>query len=257
MPGTRKWSDDIIWEAYALAAQGEDDIIIAKSFGANKITFFRWKKKYKALFNALKAARKNTKKTSKGQQMGLMREYVHGRLPDELKPVWNEIMGSIDNNNVLPEKRLNALLGGVKDDTKARQTLWLYIWFECNFNQSEACRQLGVSHNIVNNVWKKDVDFMNLFSEMNRIKGDFFEGALMQGVRTGNPYLIWQANKTFNRDRGYGESLDVKFSGSVEHNHVISIDELDLSLDVRKEVLEAMRKRNKKLEVDNTAMSRN
>jgi len=240
-----KWSNDFIWKAYALAAQGESSVTIAKSIGVAASALIRWKKKHKALANAIAAGKKKKAPKSNSDRSESMREYVHGRLPEDLKQVWTEIMGADTQGNILPMKRLNALLGNCKDDQKARQTLWLYIWFESNFNQSEACRQMNISHNLVRNVWKKDPDFFNLFNEMNKIKGDFYESAMVKGVRDGNPYLIAFANKTYNRDRGYGETLDINVSGTIQHNHVVSIEDLNLPIEVRKQLLVAVREQQK------------
>ena len=220
-----KWNDDFIWKAYELAQQGNlTDAMIAKSLKLDPALFCRMKKDNRGLRNALKAARKGKRKSSTADQLGMLQEYVHGRLPEELKPVWNEIMGASNDETFLPAKRLTALLGDYTNIKETKQTLWLYAWFESNFNQSEACRQVNVYRRTVE-LWKKDADFFNLFNEMNRIKGDFFESALVKGVRDGNPFLIGFANKSFNRDRGYGESIDVNVTGTIEHTHVVKIED--------------------------------
>jgi len=236
------WNEDFIWKGYALAQKGEDNASICKHFKISTRTMVDWKKAHKAFANALTAGKKKPR-NGNTSHIDQLREFVHGRLPDDLKPVWSEMMDSDEHGSVLPEKRLAALIGTTKDAKKARQTLWFYAWFECNFNQSEACRRIGIQYSIVQHVWKKEAAFIALFNAMNKIKGDYFEGALVKGVRDGNPYLIAFANKTFNKDRGYGESVDVNVSGNIEHTHVVKIEELDLPLDVRKILLAAVREK--------------
>jgi len=245
------WNEDFIWKAYALAQKGEDNSSICKHFKISPQTLINWKKAHKAFANALTAGKKKPR-NGNTSHIDQLREFVHGRLPEDLKPVWSEMMDSEERGDVLPEKRLAALIGTRADAQEARQTLWLYAWFECNFNQSEASRRVGTDYHVVQHIWKKQPKFMALFNEMNRIKGDFFEGSLVKGVRDGNPFLIAFANKTFNRDRGYGESIDVNVNGTIEHTHVVKIEDLDLPLDMRKILLTAVREQRQVYELENT-----
>ena len=60
--------------------------------------------------------------------------------------------------------------------------------------------------------------------------------------------LSFEENKTFNKDRGYNDKIELSVEGSVQHEHVhahISVDELDLSLEVKREILQAIRLRNR------------
>lgn len=80
-------------------------------------------------------------------------------------------------------------------------------------NVTFSCKQLGI-HRDTHYQWmnedkkyKKDVEdiVFNL--------KDFLENALFKLVKEGNPMVVWNANKTKNRDRGYGEHLDIEHSG--------------------------------------------
>jgi hypothetical protein len=92
---------------------------------------------------------------------------------------------------------------------------------------------------------------MALVKEVEDIKKDFVEGALMAGIRLGDSNLIRFANATLNRDRGYGPTY--KIEGEVNHTHkhlhaLVSPEDLiaQLDEDTAIKVVEALQRAQEK-----------
>ena len=70
-------------------------------------------------------------------------------------------------------------------------------------------------------------------------------------IEEGDTSATIFANKTYNRDRGYGATTDVfvKHSGVVDHN-LLDISDLELSEACKLELLEAIRRRENKVSQD-------
>ena len=125
-----------------------------------------------------------------------------------------------------------------------RQHLFIFAWTSSNFSISKAMRKVNISRATFNN-WKRDPEFAKLVEEIDIIKGDFLEEHLYKLVEAGDSPATIHANKTFNRGRGYGDNLDLKVSGELD-SVVMTLGELDVSIEVRKALLKAVRKSKKK-----------
>ena len=78
-----------------------------------------------------------------------------------------------------------------------------------------ACRQVGI-HRDTHYAWlKEDLNYKHWAEEAQLNLKDFGETALFKLIKEGNPMAVWNFNKTKNRDRGYGERLEIKHSGSM------------------------------------------
>jgi hypothetical protein len=62
-------------------------------------------------------------------------------------------------------------------------------------------------------------------------------------VKGGSEPAILHCAKTRLRKRGYNEKTEIEISGGVGVNLEVSIADLELPLDVRRQVLDALRKR--------------
>ena len=80
--------------------------------------------------------------------------------------------------------------------------------------------------------------------KFNGTKKNFFESSLIGLVEEGHPGAVIFANKTVNADRGYSEKLRIEHTA--QGNDLIDINELELDLDTRKKILDAIRSKKAK-----------
>lgn len=237
MPKTA-WRDEMVIDAYDLARSGMSDTKIAKTLGVSRQIFNKWKDRRPLLAHAINKGRRRF-----GRQDALtFRDYVYKRLSPKNQELWDRIneCEKFDNGML----RVQALLESTGKRT--RQHLFLYALVDANFNASEACRKLCIPKNTYEMWMHTDPDFAELVDEIHWHKKNFFEAALVSKVGDGDTSAILFANRTFNKDRGYNDKIDVDVSGTVQHNHdhnvTVSIADLDLPLEVRLELRDALRR---------------
>jgi hypothetical protein len=236
------WKDEYYLRCHQLAKSGLGDLKIAKALGVTYKTFKRWKVKKRALRNALKDARGGSVIT----EMETFRDYVYDRLPENLRVLWKAI-NRCDKVKGSTVEAVEDLLRNQGKET--RQHLFLYAMVHANFDPSKACRKVNIKMKTLRKWSEQDPDFADLLAEIHIAKKDFFEAALVQGVKEGDANLIKFANSTLNADRGYNPKQVIEHQGSVEHNHnVLRVDELNLSLEDRRKLLVAYRDRQAALD---------
>ena len=240
-----KYKHEHVVEVYIAAKSGMTENQISKVLGISVHTLRVWEKKKKAFKIALEQGRQQYK----GKKNGTLsfREYVFGRLSYKNRKLWNKIIRLSKNSKKRKRpkdwvEQIEILLE--KRGKCARQSLFMYAWVSSNFSISNALRRVNISRSTFE-LWKQDSDFHLLFKEMEWHKKNFFEEHLCVLVKAGNPAAIIFANKTFNKDRGYSEKIDVDMNllGEIDHG-VLSVDHLKLDLDTRKALLKAKRKQD-------------
>lgn len=235
-------------DIYELAKAGHSNNQIRHTLGISQKTWEAWQRRRSVCYvlSRAKAARKNG-------AGGDLKKYILGRLPDELKRTWRLMMDvdrSDDGNAV---HRLETLLQG--HGKRGRQMLFLESLISTGFNVSSACKMVNVTRRTFESWLDNDHEFGDMVREVLEAKKDFFEAALIGRVAAGDTAAIVFANKSINKDRGYGQEVNVNHNVSGEvrqlHGH-ISLDQLDLPLDVQREVMKAIRlkeEEQRKLEV--------
>lgn len=224
------WKEEHILQIYQLAKQGFSNKGISQALGVRYIDFIRWSKTKLSVINALQEARKGEGGTE------TFRDFVYGSLPPDLQKLWKEINRVSDGRTL--SSRVNALLRPIS--RKNRQHLFLYALIYCNFNMTRACKVLNLPKKELQ-LWTDDPEFTALLAGIHQCKKDFFESALMRLVKKGDTASVIFANRTLNRDRGYNDKVEI--SGEISHNHQVSIDQLNLPLEVRQQLLQAVRER--------------
>jgi len=226
-----QWREELIIECFKMAQQGFSESKMIKTIGCSPTTFRHWKKT-KAVF---KKALEDGKK--KPEHLPAFHDYVFQRLPEDLQEVWENIM-DFDSPDT-PKEWIRNLL---KDKGElAKKQLFIFALTKYNFNPSEALRQIGLSKWYLDKWIDEDKDFAAIVDELHWHKKNFFESHLIALVRTGNPHAIIFVNKCFNRDRGYSEQMEVK----VTHQQQLDLASLDLPIETQRQVLEAMRKKQR------------
>ena len=220
-----------IIDIYVMALEGANDKTIAKALGITPAGFVGWKKAKKSVQYALKKAKKDRNKNKSLNWT----EYVTGRLPKHLLPVWNKVTEY--DKEISGYGKIQKLLG--KETRHARQELLVYAILISGFNLSKALRMVAIPRSTFIHWGENDPDFVELLTEVEQIKKDFFEEGLIKLVKAGDSPATIFGNRTLNRDRGYGEVTETKITGMIGVASV-QIGELDLSPEVLRTILNAV-----------------
>ena len=222
-----------ILDIYALARDGANDKTIAKHLGVTAAAFCIWKRKACVKY-ALKKAEKD-KQTLVNVNWS---DYIRERIPDHLKPLWNEITRF--ETDVSGYDKAKQLLS--KKSSRIKQELVVYSIMSSNFNTTKALRRVGVSRSTFRKWSETDPDFAELLNEVVEIKRDFFEEGLIKLVQQGDSPATIFGNRTLNRKRGYGEHISTSTDVNVTVT-ALPLHELDLPNEVLRTILQAIKKK--------------
>jgi hypothetical protein len=246
MPVKRKsFKLKYIIDIYSLARDGANDKVIARHLNVTPACFSQWKKKHKSVIYALQKAEEHKSSVTDVDWTS----YINNRIPDELKPIWRELTRFESDTSGYDKAR--QLIEG--ESKKIRQQLVVYSVLSSNFNLTKALKRVGVSRSMFNRWAENDPDFVALLNEVQEIKGDFFEEGLMKLVQQGDSPATIFGNRTFNRKRGYGEHISTTTDVNVTVA-ALPLHELDLPSSVLRQILDAMKKKNKAIPVASTVI---
>lgn len=162
--------------------------------------------------------------------------YILGNLSPKAKRIWAQITFWLENDQ--HTTGTPAMMNKVS--TAIRQEIFLQALLHCSYNISKACQLAGINRQTMA-VWQQEGRFAAIMDEISQHKKDFFENALMDLVENTHPGAIMFVNKTINADRGYSETLNVNHTVTAH----LDVDSLDLDLDTRRKILEAIRKKRR------------
>lgn len=209
---------------------------VAAAMGVTTTTVNQWAQKIPEFQEAKELAdqRRGTKSSFSG--------YVFQRLSKEAQETWDEIQFWDDGEGAY--EKVNEILDS--KPTRLRQELFIHALVRSSFDVSTALRMICMSKHQLDNWKTNDLGFRQLVEEIQWHKKNFFEKALVGLIEEKHPAAVIFANKTFNSDRGYNEKLMLEHTGRVEVG-TFTIDDLELDIDTRKKILQAMRVREAKL----------
>jgi len=229
-----KWRDIFPVEAYAAAKMGLSDPKIAVLHGLTPRGLAKWKVEHPVLKQALDMARSNVVKGCAER----FEEYIHQRLTPELQDLWKRLMLWKDHHNA--RGKVEMVLAGEKK--LVRQQLLIHALIYTNYNVSEAARIVNVPLRTYRDWKATDPLFVKLLVQIEEFKKDYFENALINLVVAGHSTAIIFVNRTYNKDRGYSEKFAAKDAKkNSAQDSIIPVEELDLSLETRREILTAFR----------------
>lgn len=232
-PKEKKYQDSIVFDAYEASRSGLSEEGIASLLQIPYITLRRWKNNHPLFALALRKGRLHHTKED-GQVT--FRDYVYQRLDPKLQTLWDEINACEKSKSSIG--RLEAMFA--QHGVKARQHLFLYAFTASNFNASKALQKVGLAKKTLEGWIERDPDFARLMDEIEWHKGNFFESALVRAVKAGETGAILFANRTFNKDRGYGIKVEHTVSGQINHVHTVDVDNLRLDLETKRKLLDAI-----------------
>jgi hypothetical protein len=227
-----------VLKAYDCAKQGFSDRAIADAIGINKHVLVRWIRKYSRLRIAIKVGRK------KIQTAGTFEKYVYDQLSPKMRIVWDKLM-KFHNQGAI--QKVEVLLDGKGESV--RQAMFIHALVHSNFNASRACSFVNITKQRLLK-WQMDDEFAQLLEEIDWHKKNFMEGSLMDLVAAGDKQAIMFVNKTLNRDRGFGNKIEVEHKGAIGHTHQHNVMDFTPVLDrlpvkYKMKVLEVMQEVNK------------
>jgi hypothetical protein len=235
-----KWKPTMAIDAYALAYKGLSQAKMARVLGVSEVSLVYWQKRHKLFRYALKRG-----KVDRNAPSGVndFKEYVVGHLSPETRKLWDRI--NLWSESTSGPEKSRAFLANTSQ--QVRQSLWIHAYMACSFNASKACRMIGVGRDIVDKWMQNTIGFKKMIDEVKWHRNNYFEEALVDLVAKRDTGAVIFANRTQNKDRGYGDELEVKHSGQINHAHIHALADLPLSLECRREIREAMAKRTKQM----------
>ena len=240
--GSKVWTPDYLVVAFECATSGLSLSDTAEVMGIPLMRLHRWMKRYPELKRAVKYGNSNREKRDKES----LSEFIYNELPSECRLLWDKLLNIADSENFSPGIDVENLL---RDKGKVmRQRLFLQALVSFNFDHSRALRFVNLSKQTFDKWMNTDDDFKRLVNEINWHRQNFVENALMDLVNARVPSAVMFASKAINKDRGYGNTLKVEHTGTVNHNHsIIAVEDLQLPLEVQKAILECYNQRKAKL----------
>lgn len=240
-PKRKKWRDEFLFTAYRITRDGGRGKDIAAALGVHPQMIVDWKKQHPLLAMAITTAKSDLKEfkqtLSKTPEPIPLHDCIYNRLPPDLQRYWDRITEWEDEKD--GARRIDLMLENAGDNV--RKALFIHAFQYFNFQLLPAMRKVGISR-VTFNRWKKhDIHFQDMISTMDDMKGDFYEDALNLMVQMGNVHAIIFANKTYNKNRGYSEKVDVSVQGEITHRHNIVLDDEALRIipiEYRRKLLE-------------------
>lgn len=227
------WSNAFYLKGYQLACQGLTDYQIAQGLKITPTALRAWKKSNKIFRDGLNEGRKGNSPKS---ATSTFKDYVYGQLPDDLKEKWDQIGDFEKQKNGI--RRVQALLANEGEDTLKH--LFIHALCVLNFNPSKACKKVAIQYHTLQRWVVEDPDFQRLVDEVQFHKKNFVEDKLMELVRDKDPGIVWNVNKSLNKDRGYGDKVEIEHTGQVNHTVKQELDISKFSFKLQKMILDEM-----------------
>ena len=203
------WDDTFYVEAYRMARCGLSNHAIARELGVPPLTFGKWVKDDTRWHKpALKKALDDGRRPE-SVRVARFKDHARSKLGDACKDLWGRLSSPEREERAAARKELEA--GG----PRARQRMYAYALLECNFSKTKARHYTGVTFKDLG-LWDKDPKFNRMLNEVHEAKKDFFEGAFLELVERGDSAAVIHAAKTVNRDRGYGEKIEIEQKVTLE-----------------------------------------
>jgi len=183
-------------------------------YGIHRQTCCEWQKR-EPLFRAAQEMALDLlkRKEDERQHFG---EFVLTRMSDENKELYDQLVFWEDNPNSEGAEKARGRVRNMAE--QERRQMFVQCMAANGFVYSRACKLMGVSGDTVQN-WCRERGFRKMVNQVQQLKKDFFEQALVDVVSARDTQAIIFANKTLNRDRGYGDNMKVQMEGKVDHTH--------------------------------------
>ena len=243
--GKKLWIDDHIITVYELAKQGKKEAEMAKELGVSLPTYHKWKNGRPIFKEAIKRGRNYYR--LRDEQGMLFSDFLIQKLSPDMQKQWNKI------NRFSKAKGGTAKIDAILENKGVpfRKSLFLKAWFSRNWNISAALKLVGLSRNTFE-MWKRsDPKFLELVEEIEWCRDNFFEEQVMMQIKGGDTSILKQVMASKLAHRGYANKseIDMNLTGGLT-TKIVSIDDLNMTLEQKKELLQAIRKIKKATKSD-------
>lgn len=221
------WDNRHYVTVYELARAGESKAGIANAVGAPSTREFELLVlRDGVLEDALK--RGEAVRERETIEVKSYQEYIHDRLPPNAALVYEQLMAA-ESGDASARQQAILLLEQAGEETKQR--LFIHALHNC-FLLRDACRLVGITEGQARAWARNDEGFAALVTDgLSGAKKDFWEAQLIKLGLAGDAKAIIHANKTLNRDRGYGERVEVNHTGQIQNNVTVNVFNLEDHLD--------------------------
>jgi len=239
------WIDDHIITVYELAKNGKKEAEMARTLGVSLPTYHKWKNSKPIFKSAIKRGRNYYRR--RDEQGMIFSDFLIQKLSPDLQKYWNKI------NKFSKAKGGTAKIDAILENKGVpfRKSLFLKAWFSRNWNISAAMKLVGLSRNTYE-MWKRsDPKFLELVEEIKWCQDNFFEEQVMMQVKAGDISILKEIMASRLAHRGYGRKteIDMNLTGGLT-TKIVSIDDLNMTLEQKKELLQAIRKIKKATKSD-------
>lgn len=248
MAGKRKKVEGWMYlKAYQAARAGMSKKETAAAIGVSVTMLDKFMEENEDFADAIKKGRSEAKGKSGYDEL---KDFCYGRLPPRARKLWDRVdaVDKLDHeeNPDKPALMEEAWRAIAVQPELVRMKLFLHALVATNFTVTAACRVVGMAKSEIDRWVRESPAFAELFAGVQEAKKDFFEGGLVRLVRAGDSAATIFANRTVNRDRGYGEKIVVDSHKTQEITHRVKVD--DLPIEVRRYLLDQQRGRAPQLE---------
>lgn len=233
------WRPILLVHMYRYAKAGLSNEAVARVLDINRGTMSLWLKKRPEVREALELGRQQAPDEES------FTRFFYEQLDSPLRELWDElIINERVGGGVANMRKILADQG-----TGARQALFLHALVNSHFNPNLAMQRVGLDKRTLDQWTDSDPDFAELVSQVQWLKGNFFEEGLVKLCEHGDRGAILHANRTFNKNRGYGNQTTVTgtVDVNIENRLVLDLSELDLDPETRAKIADAVRAREQRL----------
>lgn len=229
-------------DAFAAMLEGLSPAKVAKILGLTATEFREWTSRHPGLAYAVASAER-VLQAEKSTPRGAKRfaNYALSRLPENLQQLWAQLLLPSDKGMGTGEFA-SIVLRRLPD--REQQTVFVHaLYTEAGFIVDKACQITGIGRGTFERWVKTDREFGELLRHLHECKKDFVEAPLLDLVAARNPAAVIHANRTLNRDRGYGDQLSVQVSGNIQVQQAVTLDQVysRLSPETLEELLRVLR----------------
>jgi hypothetical protein len=260
---------DLLIKVYELARTGLSKHSIAKALNVSYATFGKAYAEKKSVRIAYKKGHFQAYKTESFKDADIVsfKDYVFQSLPAKMQDYWNRIdklssyycVKCNTKYEVKPKRCIcKSRKFAVRTATEKVEAIlteggenvrkWLFInalMGNSCFSLSKALAKVNVSRHKFEEWVKTDADFLQMIHHVTEYKKDFVEDALMQLVGMLEPKSVIFACQTLLKDRGYIlDERNIHNTFNTKIGSVVNVEDLNLPLDTRKQILSKIRENN-------------
>lgn len=252
----KKWiNDHTPFEIHTCAIRGMSQSQTAEHLGVTPTALHLWlrdKPQARAAWEHGRAVADMVRQDRTSQKA--VADFVYRHLSPELQQVWDEAVGTGAATGRLNYHKAAERITAAGDAVRKR--LFVHALVSLQWDINSAFQLCGVARAEYVDWLAKDEAFAVMLADAEYYRKNFVEQQLHNLVARQDTTAVIFANKTINRDRGYGETVAVNHQGQLNHtgnvahggtighaHAVVNLGSLDLPVDIMRAVVEAIERK--------------